>query len=298
MPAHTRRHLLIRVIPSLALAALFPACGQPATVPTATPIRSRAVPPVGAATPATLSPVVGVSPSSVPRSPVAATPTPPTPTPTLSTSRPIFLGRDYCGSATYRSERQNSDPYAEYFASQGAAIAFTEKVRGAELVILGMVRDILPSRWATQDGRRPENPHIINRVLIVTPVRVAVERVAKGAYGLPDIYFAVPGGRIGQECAGYNGSGALPEFNFAGRYLYFVSQSSFPGTPPVPGDDRYRDYRADFSYTVLPDNTITLGPARDIMGNRADDPPRTLTVDEALREIAALTGLPAATPTR
>lgn len=66
----------------------------------------------------------------------------------------------------------------------------------------------------------------------------------------------------------------------------------------MPVDGRYRYYRADYSYTVKPDGTLTIGPEYDIVGGRADDPPRTLTVDEALREIAALLAVPSATPTR
>lgn len=164
--------------------------------------------------------------------------------------------------------------------------------------MVGTVRDILPARWATPDGQRPATPHTEGRVLIYTPIRVQVERIAKGDYALPDLYFAEPGGRIGQDCASYSGSGRWPSFFFGGRYLYFAAASSLLTTPPVPGDDRYHFHNATASYGIAPNGTLTIGPERDIMGNTADDPPRTLTVDEVFREIATILGITPATPTR
>ena len=69
-------------------------------------------------------------------------------------------------------------------------------------------------------------------------------------------------------------------------------------TTPVPSEERYRYYNALASYAIRPDGTLTIGPEYDIRSNRVDYPPRTLTVDEALREIAALLAAPGATPTR
>jgi hypothetical protein len=210
----------------------------------------------------------------------------------------VFLGDAGCPTG-YRPDRKPSDPYWLHVAGEAKAYSFNEKVQQlAQLIVVGTVRDILPSRWITPDGHRPANPHIIHDLLIITPIRVEVERVAKGTYALPDIYLAAPGGRIGDDCASYSGSGPRPSFRFGERYLYFVSPFDYTLPNPVPAESKYRFFTPRYSYTVKPDGTLTIGPEYDIMGHRVDDPPRTLTVDEALREIAALLATPAATPTR
>ena len=202
-------------------------------------------------------------------------------------------------STGYQSDRQPSDPYSFQLASEGVQTPFVEKVRKwAQLIVVGTVRDILPACWVTADGRRPANPHADQGLLIITPVRVEVERVAKGRYALPDIYLAALGGRIGADCASISGSGPRPAFRFGERYVYFLDPFTGALPDPVASDRQYRYYRPNYSYTVQPNGTLTIGPEYGVMGPPVDDPPRTLTVDEALREIAALLNGPAATPTR
>lgn len=169
--------------------------------------------------------------------------------------------------------------------------------------MLGTVRDIGPARWTTVDGRHPGDPKS-GKDFIFTPVRIAIERVAKGAYALPAMYFAVPGGQVGGDCQSYTGSGTWPEFWIGGRFFYFVDYRSSSGSreryadlQPVPGDSRYQYHYAISSYRVTPAGLVTISPESDIMGNRVDYPPRTLTVDQVLDETAALLAVPA-TPTR
>ena len=211
---------------------------------------------------------------------------------------PIALLPDPCQGLTYTRPSKPSDPYVWNVVGEGVADSFADKVRRyADLIIVGTVLDIAPARWATPNNQRPDNPHESGSILIITPVLVSVEYVAKGAYDLSEIYFEVPGGRIGQECASSTGSGPRPAFRVADRFLYFVNSDPYLELYPVPEDTRYRYYRANYSYTIAPDNTIKIGPESDIMGNCVDDPPRTLAVNQVLAEIAALLAAPA-TPTR
>lgn len=218
---YTRRRLLTRSAPGLALAALLPACGRSLGPVATTASGPRAAPPDGTPAPDRPGGIVATPSASATRSPGLLPPSvPPTSTPTLSAASPRFLGDAGCSTA-YRPDRKPSDPYSLHMAGEAKAYPFSEKVRQlAQLLVVGTVRDILPSRWVTPDGRRPANPHTGNDLLLITPVRVEVERVAKGAYALPDIYLAAPGGRIGEDCASYSGSGPWPEFRFGGRYLY------------------------------------------------------------------------------
>ncbi|MFN8514086.1 MAG: hypothetical protein U0232_33380 [Thermomicrobiales bacterium] len=182
--------------------------------------------------------------------------------------------------------------------AESAAIAFADRVRKyADLIVLIDNRQFLPSRWTTADGRRPLDPHRSWQLYtIITPEHAEVVRVAKGAYNLPQIYFANFGGVIDQDCA-YGGESLYLGGGPAGtRFLYLASVATYPEATPLADDPRYRYYSVTRRYPVSPDGLITIGPERDIMGNKKDDPPRTLTVDEVFSEIAALLGSPA-TPT-
>jgi hypothetical protein len=267
MSGYTRRYVMTRAFPDLALTTLLAACGRSAQ---ASIVVSQGSP----------SMVATRSTEAVVRSSATVMSPPGTPSPART------------ATITVLRPEQCAGPVAERIV-----YSFADKVRKvAELVLLGTVGDILPARWTTSDGQRPGAPKSGN-AFIFTPVRVAIERLAKGAYTLPEIYFAVPGGRVGQDCESYTGSGAWPEFWTGGRFFYFVNRERYDNLQPVPGDSRYSYFRAANSYSVTPNDLVTIGPEYDIMGNRVDDPPRTLTVDQTLAEIAALLAAPA-TPTR
>lgn len=195
-------------------------------------------------------------------------------------------------------------PYMFVSVAERLASSFAGRVREhATLIVLGTVREIGAARWTTPDGTRPDNPQA-NRFGIVTPVRVGVEQIAKGSYALPEPYLAEPGGTIGLDCAYYGGgSGPRPRQPSVGqRALYLLAPAAdLAAIAAVPGDDRYHYHTVSQSYDVAQGSTITIGPEADIMGHRYDDPPRTLPVADALREIAAILATPAtpaATSTR
>ncbi len=306
----TRRHLLTRLAPgavALLLGTLLPACGatdppQATTLPASPTQRAAAT--AARATPATARPATQPPANTPTSSPVALRPTSQVATPTLGPPpTPDVIGVDCGAGQSYRPNPQSSDPYLHRVAGEGVASPFTEWVRErAALIVLGTVRERQPARWTTPDGRRPVNPHAQDGLQIISPILVAVEQVPKGAYPLPDIYLAAPGGTIGPDCAEYSGSGPRAQHSLNRRILYLLNpEPDFAALTAVPGDDRYRYYRADYSYTVAPDDTVTIGPERDIMGNTYDNPPRTLPLADVLREIAALLATPARptpTPTR
>ena len=180
------------------------------------------------------------------------------------------------------------------------AVSFANKVRRyAKLIVLISGREELPARWDTPNGQRPANPHL-GGFRIITPLHARVQRVIKGSYTLPDIYFASVGGTVGQDC--YSVSDSLYVGNSdgtpSGDYLCLTAVDDYLKALPIPGDARYRYFSSGYSYPISTAGTITIGPERDIMGNKYDDPPRTITLDEALREIAALLAAPSMTPTR
>lgn len=261
------------------------ACGEPVTRQAASPRR-----PIGVAT-------------------VPASPAPPRPA-TASAATPVAGPTTVVAAATtpspphrcawqrYDTTPRPADPWRGGAAAEGAATSFAEKTKAANLIVLVTARELLSAHWDTEDGQRPANPHL-GGFRIVTPIRARVKRVVKGRYTLPDIYLAVVGGTVGQDCYSVSNSLYFGDGGASGAdYLYFTSPDEYPKTPPVPGDRRYRYFGGYSAYPISPGGTITIGPERDIMGNKKDDPPRTITLDEAVREIAAILGTPTPTPTR
>ncbi len=291
MAAWTRRDLLrcalLTAMPAAAL-PLLTACGQSPERP-ATPFGMLGQRPA-------LATPVGSSGS--PRSPATPLATGRNPGPSVT---PVYNGGNsgLCTSLGYRPHPLPEEPYYGGVIAEMKAFSFAEKAKMPwACIVVGTVREILPARWNTADGQRPANPHNTYQMLIFTPVRVEIDRVVVGSYTLPSIYLAAPGGKIGQDCASYTGSGAWPSFLYGGRFLYYLQEAQSLTVAPAPDDNRYRYFTASYSYTVKPDDTLTISPEYDIMGGHVDDPPRTITVDEAAREIVTLRATPAATPTR
>lgn len=219
--------------------------------------------------------------------------------PTPTAFIPTF-GRD-CQPRLYQSPPRPEDPASYVVYAESAAIAFADRVRTyADLIVLIDNCQYLPSRWTTADGRRPPTPHSSWQLYtIITPERAEVVRVAKGAYDLPQIYFANFGGVVGQDCA-YGGESLYRGGGVAWtKFLYLASLATYAEATPRADDPRYRYYSVSRRYPVSPDGLITIGPERDIMGKKRDDPPRTLLVDDVFSEIAALLASPATPiPTR
>jgi hypothetical protein len=297
MPGLTRRRLLTLVArgtTGIVLARLLVACGQRSTPQGTVLPGQRAAPPGG--TPRSGTPLVVASPVvEVPATVALATAT------ATEAAAPVSYG---CPARDYQVTPSSSDPYLYTIFVEGGAISFADRVRKyADLIVLINKGQKLSPRWTTADGRRPANPYAERDLgppayTIITPERAEVVKVAKGRYDLPAIYVAHFGGRIGRDCVDSSDSLYLGGGPAGTQYLWLLSLATYPEARPVADDPRYRFYSLTRSYPVSPSNTITIGPEHDIMGNWRDNPPRTLMVDEVLREIAALLATPAATPTR
>jgi len=67
-----------------------------------------------------------------------------------------------------------------------------------DVIVLGVVKEILPPRWTTPDGTRPANPHTDDET-IFEPVLVKVERFLKGEQPTQQLSVLSEGGEIGQD---------------------------------------------------------------------------------------------------
>ncbi|HEX5505377.1 MAG TPA: hypothetical protein VFW96_22355 [Thermomicrobiales bacterium] len=96
----------------------------------------------------------------------------------------------------------------------------------AAVVIVGTVRQVLPTRWDTPDGRRPANPHDkANPYTIYTPVLVDVEQYLKGQQPQSQLLLYAFGGQVGQDVA-QRKPDSLYTFHDGERVVLFLSERS------------------------------------------------------------------------
>lgn len=270
MHGYTRRRLLAQVVPGLVLGGLLSVCERTVSrIPTVS---------VSPAIPTIVSPVVAL------------------PSATATPEPRRFRSSDACVGLIESGASNSQEPYRTiaYFDVTFGPVPFAKNVQAADMILLATVREILPSRWATDDGRRPSDPQMRQPSPIVTPVRLSIERAAGRETALRECYTLIYAGRVGDECQANRGTPpwGIAETFVGDRALYFLqgmSEATSPFIDLVP-------LCLPFTwYPVRSDGTIAVHDRYDVPLNA---PPRTLTVDEALREIAALLGGSGATPTR
>jgi len=145
MAEYTRRYALTRAFPGLVLTTLLAACG---VSPRSSSEVFQDTPHIVVTRPSAPAIDGTATADCVPIKPMLTRP-----------ATPTVLRPEQCAG-----------PVAER-----KVYSFADKVRDvADLVLLGMVRDILPARRTTLNGQRPNDPKS-GSAFIFTPVRVAIE---------------------------------------------------------------------------------------------------------------------------
>ena len=195
VPCTRRRllHSLLALPVALGGTGILAACGQLAPIPP----RSGAAVPFGA-TPATQ--VLPETPGTVPTKP-GGIPTPPPLVPTLviptlayeptPPTKPIYPTRP---PATL----EPTIPCSRIVSVTGFP-SVDMNARGATLIVEGSVQQVLPARWDTVDGRRPETCPDARYNSIFTPVIVAAELLHKGSTERGQVTIYAYGGEIGLD---------------------------------------------------------------------------------------------------
>jgi len=273
---------------------LLAACGGRAVAPSATVappgVAGSSVAVASPVRPGPASPTLGTPTGVV--TPVAAMPATPTAITKLVKNCPTFRP-----SGNVRPEEPFS---SNVYIDSLAVFGFADRVREADLIAVGTVQGFLPTRWNTVDGSRPTNLHQVPRELfterlIVTPVVVAVELVAKGNAPFAELYLAEAGGQIGQDCVGYPVSGH--SFEMGQRSVFLVTAADDIRQPPLAGDGHFRFYAAREVYRIADDGMIEFYVDTDLEG-RGRVAIRRIPLAQALQEIAAILAAPSPTPIR
>lgn len=286
---------------------LLAACGNAGAPPTTTSAaRNTPGTPVAFASPSRPGPPspVHVSPTmSVSSRP--ATPATPRATTAAITPTPITKLIDACPIITYPGTPRPEDPFgAQFEALTRPLYGFSEEIRRAQLILVGALREILPSRWNTVDGTRPIDIHLKRQTYfesppIMTPLRLETERILAGSYAFATLYIAKARGEIGHDCfifySMFDSTQGLTPGQRSILFLYSAPSERFRQRP-VPDDPRYRYYEISHIFPVVANDTVkfpALGETREFSYTY-----RTIRLDQAIDEITAVTTTPTPTPSR
>lgn len=98
-----------------------------------------------------------------------------------------------------RSSPGPDDPYRLSIGGRRAADT-KASTREAEIIAVGTIKQVLPARWTTADGRRPDNPHARgNLETIFRPVVMNVEQCLVGEHSQSELVMFAFGGTVGQD---------------------------------------------------------------------------------------------------
>lgn len=114
-------------------------------------------------------------------------------------------------------------------------------VNESTTILIGNVTEILPARWSTPDGQRPQDPRA-NGVseLIYTPVRIAIEQSISGDINGGEIIIHALGGVVGTDEVILSGDD-LANFQVGDKVLVFVKDRGtiIDGNPRIEVAERY-----------------------------------------------------------
>jgi hypothetical protein len=123
-------------------------------------------------------------------------------------------------------ERATPDP-SEPFILTGYAHREPDTAVSANessLIVVGTVKDILPARWTTIDGKRPPNPHAPeNKETIFTPILIEVRQYAKGSQVQRELLLSAFGGTVGQDSVNW-ASDNMYRFTLGEQVVVFLRE--------------------------------------------------------------------------
>lgn len=133
----------------------------------------------------------------------------------------------------------------------------------SDMIVIGTVNEILPSKWNTIDGNRPDkaNSEFSQGDLIYTDIIINVDKYLKNSLSSKEIVVRVIGGTVGNDTVT---SDVEPSFKSGEKVLLYLSKDTSPMTNV--GSEHFLVYgslQGKFTLTddgkaVRPDETTTL----------------------------------------
>jgi hypothetical protein len=242
----------------------------------------------GSASPVAASPTLHVSPRPA---------TPATPLATIAPISPTPITKlvEGCNLIRYQGTPRPEDPISvEYEALARPLYGFAEEVRRTELILVGTLREIFPSRWNTSDGTRPRDLHVRGSNVsdlppIFTPMQIETERIVTGSYAFASLYLAKFRGQIGQDCyvffSAFDSAHGLSPGQQSLFFLFSMSTERILQRP-LADDPRYRFYGVSRTFPVAANGTIRF-PVLSETREEYYSADREIPLAQAIREIDA-----------
>jgi hypothetical protein len=146
----------------------------------------------------------------------------------------------------------------------------------SDTIIIGTVRETLPPRWNTIDGKQPDKPvtELNSSDIIYTDINISVDEYLKTPLTSKELIVRVVGGKIGNISMTTD---AEPSFNTSEKVLLYLSKDSSPNTKDI-GPEHFivTDFhRGKYTVTdderaMTPDEITTLDELRSTI-NQTDD---------------------------
>jgi hypothetical protein len=98
-------------------------------------------------------------------------------------------------------------------------------------IVIGTVKEILPSRWNTIDGKRPDNTDSFSPFcFIYTDTVISVDKYLKNPLSSEEVIVRVEGGTVGNDALTVN---PVPSFKTGERVLLYLIKDDSPGTKDI-----------------------------------------------------------------
>lgn len=122
--------------------------------------------------------------------------------------------------------------------------------KDSDIVLTGSVKEILPAKWSTSDGKEPLNPieDLGLDVVIYRDVVVSVDEYLKNSLSSSEVIVRVPGGTIGNFTLDVED---MPSFEPGEKVLLFLGEDMDPATEALSPEHFvvYGNFQGKFSLT-------------------------------------------------
>lgn len=147
----------------------------------------------------------------------------------------IVLGLAFSNSI--QSSQENSKPSNNINEPLSSSMSFLleeytheDLSKNSDVIVMGTVKEILPSRWNSVDGKRPDKVVEFGPYdLIYTDIVISVDKYVKNPLSSEDVIVRV-GGTVGNDSMAVEDE---PSFKTGEKVLLYLTKDTSPGTKDI-----------------------------------------------------------------
>lgn len=156
----------------------------------------------------------------------------------------------------------NEEPLSGNADSSLIELSHEELSKNSDTIVIGTVKEILPSKWNSIDGKKPsENVTFSPHNVIYTDITINVDKYIKNPLSSKEVRVRVEGGTVGNDTLK---SDSEPSFEIGENVLLYLMKDDNPGTKDISPDHfivtgclqgKYR--LTDDGKAIRPDETVS-----------------------------------------